>query len=81
MIDPILPPVPERPSAPKLSAKRSHFATAVDLQRGLFRFVCDGQPLMTLTSYGYPRRCPLCRERNPIGNTKPNGNRDANAQR
>jgi hypothetical protein len=81
MTEPRFPSSSERPSTPRLSAKCSHFATAVDLQRGLFRFVCDRQPLMTLASYGYPRKCPLCGERDPIGNTRPNRRGETDAHR
>lgn len=43
-----------------------HFTSRLDEKRGLLRFVCDSQPLMTLTSHGVPRRCPFCGQNYPI---------------
>lgn len=45
-----------------------HFTAFLDEKRGLCRFVCDSQPLMTLTSHGNPKRCPLCGQNYPIRN-------------
>jgi hypothetical protein len=48
------------------SSQRLHFTARVDENRGLYRFVCESQPLMTLTSHGIPKRCPLCGQNYPI---------------
>jgi hypothetical protein len=49
------------------SSRGLHFTARVDEKRGLYRFVCESQPLMTLTSHGLPKRCPFCRQDDPIG--------------
>jgi hypothetical protein len=43
-----------------------HFVGSLDQKRELYRFVCESQPLMTLTSHGLPKRCPLCGQNYPI---------------
>lgn len=43
-----------------------HLAECIDGKRPLLRFVCEAQPLITLRSYGLPRRCPLCSQNHPI---------------
>lgn len=48
-----------------------HFTARIDERRGLYRFVCDSQPLLTLTSHGIPKRCPLCGQNYPIKSEKP----------
>lgn len=59
-----------------------HFTAQVDERRGLYKFACESQPLMTLTSYGSPRRCPLCGTNYPIGKGKlTGGETSANQQR
>jgi hypothetical protein len=40
--------------------------------RNLFVFICSAQPGLTISSFGLPRRCPLCSQRYPIGSEKPN---------
>ena len=44
-----------------------HFVLAVRFDRNHCAFVCESQPLLTVTSDGLPKRCPLCRQNNPIG--------------
>ena len=44
-----------------------HFVASVRQSRNLYAFVCESQPLLTVTSYGHPKRCPLCTQENPIG--------------
>ncbi len=43
-----------------------HFVERINEKRRLLRFVCEAQPLITLTSYDLPKRCPLCAQPNPI---------------
>jgi len=50
------------------STQYLHFIADVRQSRNQYTFVCESQPLMTVTSYGLPKRCPLCRQDNPIGN-------------
>lgn len=59
-----------------------HFTARLDEKRGLYRFVCDSQPLMTLTSHGIPKRCPLCGQHYPIKDERPKmrGEQDARQQ-
>ncbi len=60
-----------------------HFTAHLDEKRGLYRFVCDSQPLMTLTSHGLPKRCPLCGQHYPIKSEglSMRGEQDARQQR
>jgi hypothetical protein len=44
-----------------------HFVARIDERRGFCRFVCETQPLLTITSHGAPERCPLCSQEDPIG--------------
>jgi len=44
-----------------------HFLASVRQSKNQYAFVCEAQPLMTITNYGLPKRCPLCRQENPIG--------------
>jgi hypothetical protein len=53
-----------------------HFAERVDEKRRLLRFVCEGQPLITLTCYDLPKRCPLCSQSHPIPIVKTKGERE-----
>lgn len=59
-----------------------HFTARLDVKRGLYRFVCDSQPLLTLTSHGIPRRCPLCGQNYPVKSEMPSmrGEQDARQQ-
>lgn len=43
-----------------------HFAECIDGKRPLLRFVCEAQPLITLRTYGIPKRCPVCSQNHPI---------------
>lgn len=52
----------------RVRSRALHFSSRFDEKRGLFRFVCDSQPLITLTSHGIPRRCPFCGQNYPIKN-------------
>jgi len=52
---------------PGRSAQFLHFVATVRQERNQYVFVCESQPLLTITSYGLPKRCPLCRQDNPIG--------------
>lgn len=58
-----------------------HFTARFDEKHGLYRFVCDSQPLMTLTSHGIPKRCPLCGQNYPIKSETPNMRGETNARR
>jgi hypothetical protein len=35
-------------------------------ERGTVFFACEQAPLMTFQSYGSPKRCPICRQENPV---------------
>ena len=50
----------------KTSAQLLHFVEAVDERRGLLCFACESQPLATIRSYGPPKRCPFCKQENPV---------------
>jgi hypothetical protein len=49
------------------STQYIHFLARVKENRNQYVFVCESQPLLTLTSHGLPKRCPFCRQDNPIG--------------
>ncbi len=49
------------------SAQYLHFVASVQQDRNQCAFVCEAQPLLTLTSHGLPKRCPFCRQDDPIG--------------
>jgi hypothetical protein len=49
------------------STRYLHFIASVRLDRNQCVFVCESQPLLSLTNYGLPKRCPLCRQDDPIG--------------
>jgi hypothetical protein len=49
------------------STQYLHFVAGVQLGRTRYAFVCESQPLLTVTNYGLPKRCPLCTQHNPIG--------------
>jgi hypothetical protein len=49
------------------STQYFHFLARVKENRNQYAFVCESKPLLTVTSYGLPKRCPLCRQNNPIG--------------
>jgi len=50
------------------STQYLHFVASVRQSRNQYAFVCESQPLLTLTSHELPKRCPLCRQDYPIGN-------------
>jgi len=51
----------------EISTQYLHFVASIRQDRNQYVFVCEGQSLVTLTSHGLPKRCPLCRQDNPIG--------------
>ena len=55
---------------PERSTQYLHFVADVRQDRNQYAFVCESQPLLTVTSYGLPKRCPLCRQDNPIGSKR-----------
>jgi hypothetical protein len=52
---------------PDRSTQYLHFVASIRQDRNQYAFVCEAQPLPTLTSYGLPKRCPFCKQDNPIG--------------
>jgi hypothetical protein len=52
---------------PGRSTLHLHFVASIREDRNQYAFVCESQPLLTLTNFGRPKRCPLCRQENPIG--------------
>jgi hypothetical protein len=53
------------------STQYLHFIAGVQQSRNRYAFVCESQPLLTLSSHGLPKRCPLCRQDDPIGTERP----------
>ena len=49
------------------STRYLHFVASVRQSGNQYGFVCDSQPLLTLTSHGLPKRCPFCGQDDPIG--------------
>jgi hypothetical protein len=49
------------------SAQYLHFVASIRRDRNRYAFVCESQPVLTITNYGLPKGCPLCRQDNPIG--------------
>jgi len=47
-----------------------HFVTAIDEERRMVSFCCEGQPLATVRSFGFPTRCPICGKKNPFKGEK-----------
>jgi len=41
-------------------------------ERGLLFFACEHAPLMTFQTYGFVKRCPICRQENPLNVKKEN---------
>jgi hypothetical protein len=58
------------------SVRVRHFAERMDPKRGLLRFSCEAQPLVILTIYDLPKRCPLCSQNHPIPIVKGEPNAD-----
>jgi hypothetical protein len=52
-----------------ISRSRSRYLHILEKQnaRNLYVFLCESQPLITVTSYGLPKRCPICGQNCPIG--------------
>jgi hypothetical protein len=44
-----------------------HFPASIRQDRNQYAFVCEAQPLLTLTNYGLPKRCSFCTQDDPIG--------------
>jgi hypothetical protein len=65
MAEPTLPSFPFRPRIKEQSAEALHFVAAFDAKRGLYRFVCECQPMATVTSQA-PKRCPFCGQQDPV---------------
>lgn len=57
------------------STQYLHFIADVRQSRNQYAFVCECQPLLTLTSHRLPKRCPLCRQEKPIGSEIQRGRR------
>ncbi len=49
------------------STHHLHFVASVRQDRNQYAFVCEAQPLLTVTSHGRPKPCPFCRQDDPIG--------------
>jgi hypothetical protein len=49
------------------STQYLHFIAGVQQSRNRYAFVCEAQPLQTVNSCGLPKRCPFCRQDDPIG--------------
>jgi hypothetical protein len=58
-----------RPSVAVLdrSVANLHLVVEVPDKENHFALVCEFQPLITLKSHGLPKRCPFCRQQDPIG--------------
>jgi len=67
-------------SSGKSSFRVRHFAERIDGKRRLLRLVCEAQPLITLTSYDLPKRCPLCSQNYPIKIVRMTGEQDSHRQ-
>ena len=50
----------------KSSDQLLHFVVAIDDQREMLGFCCETQPLVTVSSYRRPKRCPFCKQENPV---------------
>lgn len=44
----------------KVSPQHLHFIAHVLNNPLLYSLVCETQPLLTLTCFGFPTRCPFC---------------------
>lgn len=82
-LPPSLFPAKGRISPDRVSRQYLHSLEDVRQGRNLYDFVCESQPLLTITNYGLPKRCPLCRQNYPIGVENPitRGETNANQQR
>jgi len=65
MAEPTLPSFPFRSRIEEQAAKTLHFVAAFDAKRGLYRFVCECQPMATVTSQAL-KRCPFCGQENLV---------------
>jgi hypothetical protein len=41
-------------------------------ERGTVFFACEHAPLLTFQTYGFVKRCPICRQENPLSVKKEN---------
>jgi len=57
--------VNDNTKAVKRTSRLLHYVTGSE-QRGMLSFCCEGQPLATIRSYGFPARCPICQQANPL---------------
>ncbi len=48
-----------------MAKNNEHIITSIE-PRGYIHFTCPSQPTMELRSYDAPKRCPFCRDINPI---------------
>jgi hypothetical protein len=52
---------------PNSSSCRSlHFVLANNDRLGMVRFCCETQPLATIRSHERPKKCPFCKQANPL---------------
>ena len=47
------------------TARLLHFVTAFE-RTGVLNYCCEGQPLATIRSIGFPVSCPICQRTNPL---------------
>lgn len=50
----------------KSSVPLLHFVAVIENQCRMLGFCCETQPLVTVRSYGNPKRCPFCLQENPV---------------
>jgi hypothetical protein len=48
------------------STQDLHFIAGVRKGRNQYAFVCEFQPLVTITSHGLPKRCPFSTQDDPV---------------
>jgi hypothetical protein len=52
------------------STQYLHFIAGVQQCGNRYAFVCESQPLLTVNSHALPKRCPFCRQDDPIGSER-----------
>jgi hypothetical protein len=62
--------VSEAADRTKRASPLLHRVTAFG-RAGMLSFCCEGQPLATIRSYGFPVRCPICQQMNPLRGEQP----------
>jgi hypothetical protein len=50
----------------KSTIRLLHRMTSFDQKTEMLSFCCEGQPLATIRNYGFPPRCPICRQVDPL---------------